>query len=114
MFERKSNENISVIYRRLFCVEPISKLCDLAACSVVWHFGAVVDSWFHCWANLFGSGGDSMSRRSVGTRSISSLLWVKITACLWVAAERSAEKAHSRYQRAYEKRYGRQSSWDAK
>ena len=55
-----------------------------------------------------------MSRRSVGTRSISSLLWVKITARLWVAAELRAEKAHNRYQRAYEKRYGRQSSWDAK
>jgi hypothetical protein len=54
-----------------------------------------------------------MSRRSVGTRSLRSLLWVKITARLWVSAELRAEKAAKRYQRAYEKRYGRQSSWDA-
>jgi hypothetical protein len=113
VFERKSNENIFAIYCWLLCVKPISKLCDLATRSVVRHFGAVVDPWFYCWLNLFGSGGDQMSRRSVGTRSLRSLLWVKITARLWVAAEMSAEKAHNRYQRAYEKRYGRQSSWDA-
>lgn len=55
-----------------------------------------------------------MSRRSIGTRSLRSLLWVRITARVWVAAEMSAEKAHSRYKRAYKARYGRESSWDNK
>lgn len=53
-----------------------------------------------------------MSRRSVGTRSLRSLLWVKITARLWVSAELRAHKAQMRYQKAYQKRYGRQSHWD--
>jgi len=52
-----------------------------------------------------------MSRRSIGTRSLRSLLWVKITARVWVSAELQAHKAQMRYQRAYQKRYGRQSNW---
>jgi hypothetical protein len=53
-----------------------------------------------------------MGKRAVGSRSLRSLIRHRVAAWLWVGAELRAERAKVRYQKAYEKRYGRVSSWD--